>query len=187
MLDEKILKEISDELNVFESLVQQSRHIVNQTFEVKMFAPVRDLVAPEGSIVRDKANALVERGEVPFWYPRRHFVQGLYAISSNLLGYGSSYDPNKFNIISDANALFGLPDESEYIPAHYHIVGAGVFAGIFALPFWILLIYINAKIVLLSYKEHYLNRFMLFLIPLSLNNIWAIFFSPFSDRILLAF
>jgi hypothetical protein len=140
----------------------------------------------KNSVILEKL-ANLENNGLPFYYTRRSFLHGLYGIVMQPLGYGSSYDPARYNVISDANIFLNFPYEGEYIPAHSHIVGAAVYSGFLALPFWLFMIYINIRLIFHSYADSFSSKFAVFLILLSLNNLWAIMFSPFSNRILLAF
>ena len=153
----------------------------------KGISKIRDIIIPEGSVSRVK-QTYAKSNQIPILLERRHVAQGVYAIVKNPFGYGSTYDVNKYSLIADANKFLGISiEDPEYVPAHSHIVGAAVYAGILSIPFWLFMIFINTRIILYNYFDPFLNKFMLFLVPLSLNNMWAIFFSPFANRILLAF
>ena len=145
-----------------------------------------EVILPESSVIKEKMKNIEEK-QLPWYNPRRSFLQGIYAAIQRPLGYGSHYNPEKYRVILDANIFLGLPEEGEYVPAHSHIVGAMVYSGWLSLAFWLFMIYANIKLILYSYTMPALDRIMMFIIPLSLNNLWAIAFSPFSERVLLAF
>ena len=138
------------------------------------------------SYLLEKTNIEHEK-RVPFWYTRRQFLQGVYILFDSPLGLGTKYDPTKYNYIERANNFFGLPFENEIIPYHSHIIGAAVFYGVLSLPYWLFMLYINTRIIFMSLSiGHSLHRYVGFLLPLSFHQIWQIFFSPLSNRILIA-
>jgi len=163
-------------------------HSINLTIIEKSTGKLRNILMPRGSVVREKAE-WSKKDDIPMYWDRKRFFQGVYAITQKPLGYGSTYDPNDFTLIEDANNFFNIPSltTNEYVPDHSHIVGAALHSGVLALPFWLFMIYINLKLVLYNYAHTFASKFMMFIVPSSLSSLWAIFFSPFSDRILLAF
>lgn len=168
---------------------ETNRKYANNFFSIeKVTGKLRDIVIPKGSVVREKSK-WSKIDEIPIYWDRRRFFQGVFGITQKPLGYGSKYDPNDYSIIQDANNFFGIPSQktTEYAPNHSHIVGAALHSGLLALPFWLFMIYINCRLVLYNYADTFSNKFMMFVVPLSFSNIWSIFFSPFSERISLAF
>lgn len=115
----------------------------------------------------------------------------LAIIDKPITGHGSyALDINGYNMT--ALILLGLDDlkyfdnNKELIGAHSHIFGAWVFNGIFGFVFWLIVLF---KLInyLLSPSIFILGRYFPLIVFLISQNIWNILFSPFSQKVFLAF
>lgn len=119
---------------------------------------------------------------------RLDFFQGLYgALERPLLGYGS-YASDTTKIRERFLEALGLPElqtVAEGLPGHSHIIGAWLYAGALSVPFWIYVIKYLVVFVLRAPATDL--KLIGYFIPVALYTLWNIAFSPFSNRIDLAF
>jgi len=120
---------------------------------------------------------------------RREFFVGLRAVAdSPILGHGSWPSDRKYaEMMADMEAETGvrmnwneeIEANSGLIPAHSHIVGAWVFAGILGVPFWAYLLWLVARAtVQVAILRPPLAPIYCYLF---ITLFWAILFSPFGS------
>ncbi len=119
-------------------------------------------------------------------------VSSQAVLDSPILGHGSwAKDPQYAEMLHDLEVRYGMTniDDMDYvleetnglIPAHSHIMGAWVFAGIAGVPIWIYLFLITVKAI----TQIYLRRPTLTPLYgwLFVSLLWAILFSPFGSTV----
>lgn len=122
---------------------------------------------------------------------RPHFFIGAYAaLKEPIWGYGS-YAKDVDGIASEFARKYDLKLDFEtfshnLIPTHSHIIYFWVCNGIMTLPFWIFVIYNLVIFILRGNWAWCLSQSAYYLI-VSLSLLWAVFFSPYQDRLTFAF
>jgi hypothetical protein len=119
---------------------------------------------------------------------RLDFFEGIYgALQRPILGYGS-YAQDTTDIrkhFAEALGLQASQSNQRGLPGHSHIVGAWLFAGALSLPFWVYTIKILGTFVLRAATAD--QKMIGYFLTVVLYSLWNIMFSPFSNRIDLAF
>jgi hypothetical protein len=92
-----------------------------------------------------------------------------YLLLARDLGYGRS----------EAELEQGL-ERSDLIPAHSHILQAWVWAGILGALFWLVVLLVVMRTVMLTFR--FPNRIYIPVLFLGLNDVWNILFSPFGSE-----
>lgn len=128
--------------------------------------------------------------EIGILVARADFIQALLAVKENpIFGYGpyavdsTSVRIRVSELIGDYRSLAyyeGLALEETMVPRHSFILGAWVFSGILAVPFWLYVIYlcvdyIKNRMQVVPYLIAFLSLTIIFL-------IWNVFFSPLQGR-----
>ncbi|MCT2533603.1 hypothetical protein N2488_10455 [SAR92 clade bacterium H231] len=111
---------------------------------------------------------------------RVDFIEGLYAIYLNpILGYGSFASDNN-GITVELFKLLGVTtiEARDGMPNHSHILGAWVYSGILALPFWLITAFYVWRLLLRTKDDVYTA----IVIPYSLLFFWNFLFSPMGFR-----
>lgn len=120
------------------------------------------------------------------------FSSFIAIIDSPILGHGSyAKDLKGFNIKAAelsgeiSNLFIYTFDQDSYIRTHSHIFGSWVNNGILSLFLWLFLITISIKFL---FKYSFFIYKYFFILSISVFSIlWKVLFSPFSERVYLAF
>ena len=143
-----------------------------------------------GEIAQWKYEHQAQKGNI-FIGGRPHFFIGTYAaVKEPIWGYGS-YAKDVDGIASEFARKYGVKldfetSSHELIPTHSHIIYYWVCNGIMTLPFWIFVIYNLVIFILRGNWSWCLSQSAYYLI-VSLSLLWAVFFSPYQDRLTFAF
>jgi hypothetical protein len=120
---------------------------------------------------------------------REGFFYSLYIIYQNkLIGCGSNclsdYETARsFDEIFNTN----VEESRERVPKHSQMLTPIVYAGVFALFFWVLVIRLFAKFFLLFFTGKIQYGVSAIIIYIAAHQLWNIFFSPLSGMVILSF
>ena len=121
---------------------------------------------------------------------RADFFQCLLGISENpIIGYGP-YAKDKSNIrlrtaikyedSAGYKIYSNLYEEESMVPRHSYILGAWIFSGILAVPYWLFILYL----IFTFLRKHlwYNHKLIAFFLLTCIGLLWNIFFSPLQQR-----
>ena len=133
-----------------------------------------------GEYAKEKYISQAETQSIGLASGRIGFLEGLYAVYLNpIVGYGSFASDNK-GISAELFKLLGVDtiEARDEMPNHSHILGAWVYSGILALPFWLLIMFYVGRLLVNTRDDVY----MAIIIPYSLLLFWNLMFSPMGFR-----
>lgn len=143
-----------------------------------------------GEYSQNKFNNQKNSSKLGLLMGRADFFQCLLGISENpIIGYGP-YAKDKSNIrlrtaikYEDSggyNTYYNLNEEESMVPRHSYILGAWIFSGILAVPFWLFILYL----IFTFLRKHlwYNHKLIAFFLLTCISLLWNIFFSPLQQR-----